>query len=126
MPLPILAGENEMDIHRIVTQGEPINEVIVTEGNEFNLILELYDDQGNAFTDGLGAGIILMMSDGSYLRWTGDVVSISGGEATIAIDETVTADPGDYICKLRMYDDGATPDSYLTIGEFRLLVKEAT
>jgi len=115
-----------MNIHRIVTQGQPINEVIVTEGDEFDLVLELYDDQGNAFTDGMGAGVVLMMSEGSYTRWTGDVVSVSGGEVTIPVDDVVTADPGDYVCKLRMYDDGATPDTYLTICEFRMLVKEAT
>ena len=113
-----------MDINRIVTQGEPINEVIVTEGDEFDLVLELYDDLGNAFPDGAGAGIILTMLEDSYIRWTGDVAVVGSGEVTIPVDETVTAEPGDYICKLRMYDNGATPDGFLTVGEFRLLIEE--
>lgn len=115
-----------MDIHRIVTQGEPINEVIVTEGDEFDLVLELYDDQGNSFSDGFAAGLLIMMGEGSYTRWTGDVVSVSAGEVTIPFDETATEQPGDYVCRLRIYDSAATPDSYLTIGQFRLLIKEAS
>ena len=115
-----------MNIHRIATQGEPINEVIVTEGDEFNLVLELYDDQGEVYSDGLGVRIFLMMSEGSYTRWTGDVSVVSDGEAIIVFPAEATAEPGDYICKLIVYDDAATPDSYLTIGQFRFLVQEAT
>ncbi len=115
-----------MDIHRIVTQGEPINEVIVTEGNDFDLVLELYDDRGDAFTDVQGARIILMMAQGSFVRWTGDVASITSGVATIPVPADQTTEPGDYNCKLRIYDDSATPDTYLTIGEFRFLIEEAT
>lgn len=114
-----------MDIHRIVTQGEPIPEVVVTEGDEFDLVLELYDDRGEAFTDGLGARVFLIMAEGSYTRWTADVSAVASGIATINFPSDATAEPGDYTCSLAMYDDAGTPDTYLTIGEFRFLVQEA-
>lgn len=115
-----------MDIHRTVTQGENITDVVVTEGNEFDLVMEVYDDQGAAFEDGLGCGIIVRMSEGSYARWTATVTAVADGEVTINFPSEATDEPGEYICELKLYDSAATPDTYLTIGYFNFIVQEIT
>ncbi len=113
-----------MEIHRIATQGETINEVIVTEDDEFDLVLTVYDDEGAALTDGQGILCIVTMSDGSYARWTSSQGIVSAGEATVSFDSNATIEPGDYICRVAVWDDAATPEAQLVMGEFKFVVQE--
>ena len=114
-----------MNINRVVTQNEPINEIIVYEDNEFNLLLELFDDLGAEFADGVFIRVIMSLRTGSYERWTSGIVTVSSGVATIEFDSDSTSEAGDYTCNIEVVDDATTVTTNLTVGTFRFLVEEA-
>lgn len=115
-----------MDINRTITQGEPINDIIIYENDIFDFVMTLFDDLGAAMADALEVQIIGMMEPGSNVRFTSGTVVISNGIATVPFPVTFTSVKGDYRCKIKVANDISDPTSLLTVGTFRLLIREAT
>ena len=87
--------------NRDVYLGEPVDNLEVHQGDTFYLGLDLYDDQGVAWTDGWICHIYTFMSrqdsyagSGTYLQHFSG--SSSGGSASVLITSSGTAVPGLY------------------------------
>ncbi len=110
---------------RDVTIGEPIAKLEVGQDDTFFLDLNLFDDQGAAWSDGYTCNLFLFMSNqdiysGStpnfFATFSG---TTSGGTASMHITTSGTSLPGDYRCEIVISGSGSGSNAEeITAGEF--------
>lgn len=116
---------HNMDIYL----GEPIDSLTVDQGDQFNLGMNLYDDEGNEWENGWDVDLYMYMSERDIFSGSGtDLAHFSGsgtvssGSVTVFVDDTGTAYAGNYKIEIIISSGSGASDPVLSMGSFDFIV----
>lgn len=113
--------------NRDIYLGEPIDSLAVNRGDQFNLGLNLYDDQGVIWPDGYDVMLNMYMSESDLYSGTGtNLAQFSGttlsGSSTVLVTSSGTSTPGNYIVEIIISSGSGASDPIVSAGTFELII----
>ena len=112
--------------HRDIYFGEPIDDLMVSQGDSFYLQLNIFDDEGVHWANGFDAAIFIFQSNRDLFSGSGDCLfEVSGSGSTVSgssliwFDEIATSLPGEYKAEI-ILESGAIS---MTAGTFNYMVQ---
>ena len=115
--------------NRDIYLGEPIDSLTVDQGDQFNLGLNLYDDEGNVWENGWDVDLYMYMSERDVFSGSGTELahfsgsgSISSGSITVFVDDTGTTYAGNYKIEVIVSSGSGASDPGVAMGAFDFIV----
>ena len=113
--------------NRSVTIGEPIDSLTADRGDQFNLGLTIFDDQGVAWPDSYDVDLFMYMNINDIYSGTGtDIAHFSGttvsGASTVFVTASGTANPGDYKVEIILSSGSGATDPIVSAGIFDFVI----